>query len=97
MSAKLVGDAEMTISVHILFFGFTVGFDVHEEFDVSAATTRSPAAASMRTAAGRTALAGPTPTQPPREPTDNTFGIVHEAADWEAYCTSFALIGVEGA
>lgn len=94
-TAKLVGDAEMSISVDILFFGFSVGFDVHEEFDVDdgSALAGQPAAHAQRADA-----IGPADADPPQQPTDNTFASSMTIDDWQLYCTSFALLGVvEGA
>jgi hypothetical protein len=95
-TAKLVGDAEMSISVDILFFGFTIGFDIHEEFDVSGGDSLA-AGPQHANRGGRKALAGADDAQPPPKPTDNTFATSMHIDDWQRYCTSFALLGVEGA
>ena len=81
-SSQLSGDAEMTISVHVLFFGGDIGFSVHEEF---AGSGPSAFAANAR----QQALAGP-----PADPPPHDFGTYMTAQDWAEYCTSFALIGV---
>jgi hypothetical protein len=92
-TAKLVGDAEMSISVDILFFGFSVGFDVHEEFDVD----DSPSGLADRPAHAqrRNAIAAAGDAAPPQQPSDNTFASSMQIEDWQQYCTSFALLGVE--
>jgi hypothetical protein len=81
VSSQLAGDATLTISVHIIFFGFDVSVSVHEEFAGSSDT------APARQGAQR-ALTPLAVVQPP-----NSFGATMTAADWAEYCTSFALIG----
>jgi hypothetical protein len=90
-SSSVSGDAEMSISVHILFFGGTVGFSVHEEFAGASDSEESGNAVSAH--ARKKALAGaPASTVPPYPV--NTFGYSIQQSDWDEYCTSFALIGV---
>jgi hypothetical protein len=96
----------MSISVHILFFGFTVGFDIHEEFAGSGPdsfTGNSAGNFAGNFAAGFSAPArlGATPalTGSPPDPTGgnlkpNSFGTTMQPSDWDRYCTSFALLGV---
>lgn len=87
-SSQLSGTAEMSISVHILFFGGTVGFSVQETFAGS-----PPSQAGMHTdALLLPAGGGPRALDAPAGG-GNTFGDVFSPADWDAYCTSFALIG----
>lgn len=89
-SSQLSGTAEMEISVHVLFFGGTVGFSVQETFAGSSSSAGAhhvaadllPAGGSARALRGAPANTG------------NTFGDVFTQSDWDAYCTSFALIGV---
>ena len=69
-----IGDAEMSISVHVLFFGGTVGFSVHEEFAGS-----SPPAAPN---GARRAIAAPLADSPP-PPRD--FGSYLTPQDWAEY------------
>jgi hypothetical protein len=94
-SSQLAGDAEMSISVHIIFFGFTVGFSVHEEFAGS-----GPSSFASNTPGGERfsafALTGTTVDVPPwvTNPKPNSFGTSMTQADWDRYCTSFALLGV---
>lgn len=87
--SQLVGDAEMTISVHILFFGGSVGFSVHEEF---AGSSDAPQNAQRRVRTPQAIPAGG-PKADAAFPA-NTFGGSMSETDWAAYCTSFALVGV---
>jgi hypothetical protein len=89
-TAKLVGDADMTISVHILFFGGSISIGMHEEFDVSGGSSTGGVAGRSRVHAARRAIASADDPPPP----DNHFGTTMSADDWQTYCTSFALIGV---
>jgi hypothetical protein len=91
-TAKLVGDAEMSISVDILFFGFSVGFDIHEEFDVGGDDLAGVAGRQHAHGMQRNAIS-PADAGPPQQPTDNTFGSTMMIDDWQQYCTSFALLG----
>jgi hypothetical protein len=111
--SQLIGEAQMSISVHVLFFGFSVSIDVQETFAGSSATSSaahgSPAVAvsghhhaarrhhlATHGAAHKALASGsrsirhadvPDPTAP------NTFGGSMTADQWDAYCTSFALVG----
>ncbi len=90
-SSALAGDAEMSISVHIVFFGFDVGFSVHEEFagpSTVAATPGGHVAGSRRKA-----LASATPASDLADPATN-FKTSMSKDEWAQYCTSFALVGV---
>ena len=84
VSSQLAGDAEMSISVHIIFFGFTVGFSVHEEFAGSSAPSF---AAHLQPALGGVSPAALT------DPATNLITSMSQQ-EWARYCTSFALIGV---
>ena len=85
--SKLVGEAKLSIAVHIIFFGFTVGFDVHKEF-----AGHSGSAAAHPHAAR--ALPGAATVGPPYP--DNSFGAAMALSDWDLYCSAFALVGVAG-
>ena len=103
-NSELIGEASMSISVHVLFFGFSVGIDVQETFAGSSSGGSGGAIAHQHathrvghTAAHR-ALPGALPrairhadTPDPTAP--NTFGGSMTADQWAAYCTSFALVG----
>ncbi|MDT4921118.1 MAG: hypothetical protein QOI15_2020 [Pseudonocardiales bacterium] len=86
--SSLAGDAELTISVHIIFFGFDVGFSVHQEF--AGSSTPSFAARSKPAA-----LAGLSPAAATDDPATNLLTSMTEQ-EWARYCTSFALVGVVG-
>ena len=80
----LAGDATLTVSVHVLFFGGSISISVHKEFENS-----TPAAnPQLRTGANH-ALA-----RPFDDPVDNSFGGVMTADDWVQYCQSIAEVGV---
>jgi len=83
----LIGEAEMSISVHILFFGGTVTVDVQEQF---AGTSGGTSAAVTQARKSRKALAA----VHPDDETGSNFGdTMTTLADWDSYCTSFALVG----
>lgn len=73
----LAGQAEMSISVHVLCFGGTVGFTVQESFSGNSSS----------------AVVDGKSVHPDNDPGD-TFGDVLTSADWDEYCTAFALVGV---
>lgn len=87
-NSSLAGDAEMSISVHIIFFGFSIGFSVHKEFAGS-----SSSAALSQHAATRRINGASAPTDPLTDPA-TTMITSMSADDFARYCTSFALIGV---
>ncbi len=91
-NSQLAGDATMTISVHVLFFGGSVGFSIHEQFAGGGVGAHAVAgnAAGQRALSGLAGAAGPKAASPP----PNTFGSSMSEQDWAAYCTSFALIGI---
>ena len=80
----LAGDATLTVSVHVLFFGGSISISVHKEFENS-----TPAAHPQVRNAVNHALAGPLD-----DPVDNSFGGVMTADDWVQYCQSIAEVGV---
>jgi hypothetical protein len=89
---QLSGDAEMSISVHIIFFGFSVGFSVHEEFAGSSTPPSAPTVPASGpnkalTGASTTAVAGPL------DLPATTMITSMSADDWATYCASFALVG----
>jgi hypothetical protein len=103
-TSTLIGEATMSISVHVLFFGFSVGIDMKETFagsDPPAQNSNHLAAArkhsastlhghrATRSLAGAAALS-PDFTPDPTKP--NTFGGSLSQGQWESYCASFALI-----
>jgi hypothetical protein len=79
----LAGDASMTVSVHVLFFGGSITISVHKEFE------NSTPAVSPQARLGHHALAGPFD-----DSVDNSFGGVMTADDWVQYCQSIAEVGV---
>ena len=86
--AKLIGDASMTISVHVLFFGGSISIDMHEEFDAGSGGSGEMHAV-RRTASALTAADDPSETQ-----TIKTFGDLITSADvWSQYTTSFVPAG----
>ncbi len=89
----LSGEAEMSIAVHIIFFGFSVGFSVQKTFagsDPPGAVTK----ASVTEASTARASIINGMLDPPY--TTNTFGSAMPYDQWAQYCSSFALIGVGG-
>jgi hypothetical protein len=104
VTSSLAGDAEMSISVHIIFFGFSVGFDVHEDFagsDPNSGTFANSGSFASKAIGDRfssLALAdsAAASTLPPwvLNPKPNSFGTAMAQGDWDQYCTSFALLGV---
>jgi hypothetical protein len=76
--SSLTGTAEMSISVHVLFFGGTVGFSVSEKFG------GSDTSGDALGAAGPDAL---------ESHPSNHFGDAMTQQDWTDYCAAFALIG----
>jgi hypothetical protein len=104
-SNSLVGTATLTISVHIIFFGFSVGISMSEQFAGSGPTNHSNALSrrsdnadfrAARKAAARAALgAKPDVNPPPFVPDEtepNTFGGSLTITDWGTYCSSFAVV-----
>ena len=85
--SSLAGDAELSISVHIIFFGFDVGFSIHEEF----AGSSSLASQAGTVPGARRALASSPQAGPLDDEATNLLTSM-SAQDWERYCTSFALI-----
>lgn len=86
--SSLSGDATLSISVHVLFFGGTVSVSMHKEFAGS-----SGASSNAMVNHHRAALAGGVHPQVTAEPV-NTFGSSLTETDWQTYCTSFALTNV---
>ncbi|HEY2272982.1 MAG TPA: hypothetical protein VGH30_09410 [Jatrophihabitantaceae bacterium] len=77
--SSLIGTAEMSISVHVLFFGATIGFSISESFGGSGTSSNAIGAAHP-------AALEPHPS--------NHFGDSMTQDNWTDYCASFALIGV---
>jgi hypothetical protein len=99
--SSLVGTATLTISVHVLFFGFDVGISMSETFaghddnGSGGAHLRHAAHLAKLNAARTKAIAAkadvvPAFTPDPTEP--NTFGGTMTSDDWAAYCSSFAVV-----
>jgi hypothetical protein len=99
--SSLSGTATLTISVHVLFFGFDVGISMSETFaghddgGTSGAHLRHRAHLAKLNAARAKAIAAKSDVVPdfvpdPTEP--NTFGGTMTSDDWAAYCTSFAVV-----
>jgi hypothetical protein len=88
-TGDLIGEATLTISVHILFFGFSVGIDMQESFAGSGSSGAPP---PRRHPAQQRALAGASPdfTADPTKP--NTFGGSMTQPQWATYCSAFAPV-----
>ena len=91
-SSSLSGDAILSISVHILFFGGTISVHMHEQFD-GFGHRRRCCSWLGQAQAGR-ARGGARHLDPGDPYPVNSFGGSMTDNDWETYCTSFALTGV---
>ncbi len=88
--AKLAGDATLTISVHVLFFGGSISIGMHEEFDAGSSTET----ASLRRGGDEFVLFSAEDLPPPPTQTIKTFGDMITSADvWSQYTTSFVPAG----
>jgi hypothetical protein len=100
-----VGTATLTISVHVLFFGFSTGISMSEQFAGSGPTTHANALSrrsdsadhrAARQAAAKAVLGAKPDINPPpftADPTEpNTFGGSMTSDQWAAYCASFAVV-----
>jgi hypothetical protein len=98
--SSLSGTAMLTISVHVLFFGFDVGitmtetFAGHDDNGSTGAHLRHAHLAKLNAARAK-AIAAKADVVPafvadPTEP--NTFGGTLTSDDWAAYCSSFAVV-----
>jgi hypothetical protein len=89
-TSSLSGDATLSISVHILFFGGTISVHMHKQFEGSATDSGAPQIARRK----RAALGGGVHQLDDATYPVNSFGASLSEEDWETYCTSFALTGV---
>ncbi|HEX4520005.1 MAG TPA: hypothetical protein VH063_10535 [Gaiellaceae bacterium] len=89
LPAKLIGEADLMISVHVLFFGGTVTIGMQEEFDAGSSDA-SPAVMHGREIFSLAAADD----DPPPTQTIKTFGDLIDSADvWSQYTTAFVPAG----